>query len=373
MSGPVVCHVTSVHVPTDSRVLYHECRSSAKRYRTLLVCRDDGTPRTIEGVEIIPLSKPANRMARFAGIAQTVRIAENLKADLYHFHDPELLSAMAALAKRTGVPVIYDAHEDYPAAMDQKAWIPRPLRPLAARSADRAERRHVPAMAAVAVADAGLQRRFSAMHDRVVQLDNYPPLDLFPISPRVMSGPPTLAYVGSVSAVRGFYEMLDVLRAIRRTMPDARLLVFGRPTEEVVAGLGSLVDLPAGAVEMRGPVPYGELGTVLREVTVGLSLLRPHPKYESNISMKVFDYMAAGVPYVASDFTPLRAATGGIGGQLVPPGNTEAATAAVLELLGDPAAAIETGLQGRSLVETALNWAESEKRLLDLYRDLLTT
>lgn len=371
-SRPTVCHVTSVHVPTDSRILYHECRSLATRYRTVLVARDAAGSRTLEGVEIAALPPTRGRLARLAATREIVNHAAALEADLYHFHDPELLPSMTALARVSGVPVIYDAHEDYPSAMTQKHWIPAFARLSASRIADRTERHNVPRLSAVVVADAALEHRFAEMNPRVVRLDNYPPLSLFgePVTPP--TGRPTLMYVGSVSAVRGFHDMLAVLAEVRRELPDARLIVYGRPTEEVTAALPSvLAELPDGALEVRGPVPYGDLPSALAEANVGLSLLRPHPKYDHNVSMKVFDYMAAGVPWVASDFAPLREATGGAGGALVAPGDTHAAADAALRLLRDSDAARHDAAAGRALVEARLNWEAVEPRLFALYEELL--
>ncbi len=370
--GVTVCHVTSVHVPVDSRVLYHECRSLATRYRTVLVCRDDGDARELEGVEIVPLPRTKGRLARFAGTRDVVAAAEATGASVFHFHDPELLPAMASLARRSGVPVIYDAHEHYPDAMDQKAWIPAPLRPFVSRWADRLERRHVPAMAAVVTADAALTQRFSAMHDRVVELDNYPPLSLFGAPLEPPAGPPTLIYVGGVSTVRGFFDMVEALLIVREQVPDTRLIVYGRPTEEVSARLPEFsASLPEGALEFRGPVPYGRMREVLAEAHVGLSLLQDHPKYQKNVSMKVFDYMAAGLPYVASDFPPLRAAVGDAGGILVPPSDPAAAASAIVSLLADVDVARTAAASGRALVEQQLNWELMEPRLFALYAQLL--
>jgi glycosyltransferase involved in cell wall biosynthesis len=370
---PVVCHVTSVHVPTDSRILYHECRSLATRYRTVLVCRDDGGPRVIEGVEIAPLPRTRGRLARYLGAGELVRRAEATGADIFHFHDPELLSEMAELARRTGRPVVYDAHEYYPDAMTQKAWIPAPARPLAARWADQVEKRHAPAMAAIVTADAALTARFAELNGRVVELDNYPPLALFPAERETPPGPPTLVYVGSVSAVRGFFDMVEVLRRVRTDLPDARLLIYGRATEEVAPRLTEVIaGLPSGALALHGGIPYGSIGEALAQAHVGMSLLRAHPKYEKNVSMKVFDYMAAGLPYVASDFRPLREATGGVGGRLVAPGDPAAAAEAVLGLLRDSDEAGRTGREGRALVEERLNWERMEPRLFGLYEELLS-
>ena len=279
---------------------------------------------------------------------------------------------MAALGRRTRVPVIYDAHEHYPDAMDQKAWIPAPLRPLAAYAADRLERRHVPAMAAVVTADAALSRRYSEMHDRVVELDNYPPLSLFAKTVVPPAGQPTLVYVGGVSTVRGFFDMAEALMLVRESVPDARLLVYGRPTEEVLARLDEfLATMPTGAIELRGPVAYGQMHEVLTEAHVGLSLLQNHPKYQKNVSMKVFDYMAAGLPFVASDFPPLAKAVGDAGGLLVPPSDPTSAAVAIVRLLTDADAARDAARSGRRLVEEHLNWELMEPRLFELYDELL--
>lgn len=371
-SDRTVCHVTSVHIPLDSRILYHECRSSAMRWRTVLVCRDHDGAREVEGVEIRPIPKARGRIARLLTVNAVVEAAERVGADLYHFHDPELLPAMADLAARTRKPVIYDAHEHYPDAMDQKSWIPVSLRPAAARWADSVERKRVPSMAAIITADVALEQRFSEMHPRVVRLDNYPPLALFGEPHSRTSTSPVLLYVGSVSAVRGFFDMIDVIRRVRLEHQGAKLVVYGRPAEDVASRLHeTLASLPSDAVEMRGPVPYGDLPAVLADATVGLSLLKPHPKYEKNVSMKVFDYMAAGLPYVASDFAPLAEATGGAGGILVPPGDSKAAAGAVLDLLRHPAQLREKSQEGRRVIERGLSWETVEPRLIALYEDLL--
>lgn len=371
---PTVCHVTSAHQPLDSRVLYHECRSLATRYRTVLVCRDDSPSREVEGVEIATVPKAKGRIQRFLGRRELIRVAEELGADLYHFHDPELMEPMLDLGRRTGKPIVYDVHEDYPSAMDQKAWIPSPLRPVAARWADRTEHRCAPHYAAIVVADTALRERFAPLADDVVQLDNYPPLGVLGEALPRPDGPPTMVYVGSVSEMRGFNEMVGVLRGLHATRPDARLVVYGRPTEEVAPQLdGITADFPEGALEFRGPIPYDRLREALAEATVGLSLLRPHPKYEKNVSMKVFDYMALGVPWVASDFAPLRAATEEEGGVLVPPGDVDAATAAVLGIIGDEEHANTLSAAGRAAIESRLNWELVEPRLFALYERLLHT
>lgn len=364
-----VCHVTSVNIPTDGRILYHECRSLARRWRTVLVCRDDSESRLLEGVEIVTMPRRGGRLRRWLEVRRVVALAEAQGAQLYHFHNIELVPAMARFAARTGLPVIYDAHEHHPDAMFTKSYIPAPLRRLAAVMTERTERRHVPRFDAVVVADEALERRYEHLGARrVLRLYNFPPLDLFP--PRTAEPPaaPTLVYVGSISEVRGYDDMLETIRLVRLEIPDARLVLVGTPTEEVAARIGRM---DSEAVTLLPPVPYGEIAGVMQQATVGLSLLRDIPKFQKNVPTKVFDYMAAGIPYVSTDLAPVRTLTGGTGGRLVPPGDAAAAARAAIDLLRSPAAAREAAAAGRALIEQRLNWDALEPALFALYDDLL--
>lgn len=364
-----ICHVTSVNIPTDGRILYHEARSIAKRWRTVLVCRDNSEPRVLEGVEIVTVPKRGGRIRRWLEVRKVLALAEAQHAALYHFHNIELVPAMARFRKRVGVPVIYDAHEHHPDAMMTKTYIPAPLRRLTAALTDSTERRHVPAFDAVVTADDALQERYLALGaKRALCLHNFPPLDLFPPAEVAPPAVPTLLYVGSISEVRGFSEMLETIALVRAEVPEAQLVLVGTPTEEVASRLG---EVDPGAVRLLAPVPYGEIAGVMRGASVGLSLLRDIPKFQKNLPTKVFDYMASGIPYVSTDLRPVRALTGGVGGRLVAPGDPAAAATAVLELLRNPAAAAAAGGEGRALIEQRLNWDALEPRLFALYDELL--
>jgi len=368
-TSPTVCHVTSVNIPTDGRILYHECRSLARRWRTVLVCRDDSAPRTLEGVEIVTMPRRGGRLRRWLEVRRVVKLAEAQGAQLYHFHNIELVPAMARFARRTGLPVIYDSHEHHPDAMMTKTYIPGPLRRFVAWRVDRTERRHVPQFDAVVVADEALERRYEQLGARrVLRLDNFPPLDLFPLRAAEPPAVPTLIYVGSISEVRGYDDMLETIRLVRREVPDALLVLVGTPTEEVTVR-AALVD--SDAVRFVPPVPYGEIASVMQQASMGLSLLRDIPKFQKNVPTKVFDYMAAGIPYVSTNLIPVRALTAGVGGRLVPPGDPAAAAEAAVELLRAPAVAREVAAAGRALIEQRLNWEALEPGLFALYEELL--
>src|SRR5438132_14036182 len=131
MTGIKVVHLTSVHSATDVRIFKRECRALAEGgYRVTLVAphlRDE----IIDDVCIKAVPLPRNRLWRM--LATTWRVygeAVRQDADLYHFHDPELILA-ALLLRARKKKVVFDVHEDVPRQVLETEWLPRPSRSLA--------------------------------------------------------------------------------------------------------------------------------------------------------------------------------------------------------------------------------------------------
>lgn len=83
---------SSVHSHNDSRVFYKEAVSLARAgYRVELHALADFEQREEQGVKIIGLPRPKNRVARLLSGWRLFRRARSSGADRFHFHDPELL------------------------------------------------------------------------------------------------------------------------------------------------------------------------------------------------------------------------------------------------------------------------------------------
>ncbi|HEU4864490.1 MAG TPA: glycosyltransferase, partial [Candidatus Limnocylindria bacterium] len=88
---------------------------------------------------------------------------------------------------------------------------------------------------------------------------------------------------------------------------------------------------------------------------------------------KLFQYMAAGLPVVASDFPQVREVVVGAGcGVVVDTRRPAEIARGINALLADPESARAMGERGRRAVEERFNWATSARALLDVYRRLIS-
>jgi glycosyltransferase involved in cell wall biosynthesis len=371
MASARVLHLAPAHATFDTRVFVKECRTLADAgYQVSLVVRHDRAE-SVDGVRIVPLPPWRSRAGRFiANPWRCLRIALRERADLYHFHDAEMLPVGALLAL-LGRTVVYDSHEDLPRLARDRVWIPRPLRSVASWLVALVERLVTPLFAAVVSAEDEGAKRFGG--ERVVVIRNYVLRDEFDTTEPVdwASRRNTMIYVGAMSHQRGAVEMVEVVEALADI--DARLTLIGTMN---VSGLeAELRALPGWSrVDYLG---FGDRATVMKELArarVGLVLWHPTRKHaEGAVPVKLFEYLAAGIPVIASDFPAIREVLGPCDvGVLVDPLDVDQIAEVARQLLADPARAAEMGRKGRELVRDHYTWDSQAPLLLDLYRRILS-
>ena len=104
----------------------------------------------------------------------------------------------------------------------------------------------------------------------------------------------------------------------------------------------------------------------------GLVTLHPVINYLDALPIKMFEYMAAGIPVIASDFPLWREiVVGNQCGLCVDPMDPAAIARAIDHLAQHPDEACQMGENGRRAVLEKFNWAVEEKKLIQLYEDLL--
>jgi hypothetical protein len=107
-----VCILTSVHPVFDTRIFQKEAKTLKEAgYKVVLIAQHE-KEEIVDGIKIIPLKKSKNRFWRIVDDWKLLQKALREKANIYHFHDPELIPFIILLKIRTEAKIIYDVHED---------------------------------------------------------------------------------------------------------------------------------------------------------------------------------------------------------------------------------------------------------------------
>lgn len=373
VTGPLrkAVHLTSVHPVTDTRIRAKECATLAEAgWQVVLVAPHEG-PDAPDGVRLHRLPPPGNRLMRFLRTSlQVYRAARAERGDVYHFHDPELLGVGLVL-QWGGARVVYDVHEDAPATMAYKHYMPRAIRPMLAWVISNVERAAARRLSAVVAATPAIRDRFIGSARRVELVQNFPRTEesAFPLSTPYRQRRPWVAYLGVVSRARGIFEMVDAMGRLPPPL-GARLQLAGLFSPLTIRQQVSR--LPGWrAVDVHGVVGHTEAVRLLDSVRVGLVLLHPERNYLVAYATKMFEYMAAGIPVVASDFPLWRRIVSEAGcGLLTNPLDPDAIAQAIGYLLEHPVEAEAMGERGRRAVQDRFNWETEAVKLLDLYAEL---
>src|SRR5579862_49769 len=370
-----VVHLTTVHVARDVRILGKECKSLARAGYdvTFLGCFDQDASEG--GVRIRGLGSAKGRMSRMLWAPwKMYREALRQNAAIYHFHDPELL-LVGVLLRLKGKQVIYDAHEDVSADIAVKHYLPGFVRGPVARMVSALEKMCVRKFSGVVTATTPIAERFRGINSRTVVVHNYPELaELASPSDRPWSSRKmAVAYVGSIAADRGAGEMVKAMALLPGSSAEVSLELAGHFSPASLQD--ELANLPGWEkVRVHGVLGRPEVAKLLGEVRAGLVVLSATPGFLHSAPIKLFEYMSAGIPVIASDFSGFREiVVGRECGQVVDAADPKKIAEAIDYLLANPGEAEQMGQRGRRAVEEKYNWASEEQKLLKLYEDVETS
>lgn len=362
-----IAHLTSAHPRHDIRIFVKECCTLARAGHDVTLVVADGLGDEIRnGVRIHDVgARTGGRLRRMtATVDKVYRAACALKPDLVHFHDPELLFAALKL-KKQGIRVVYDVHEDLPRQILAKYWIPGVLRPVCSRGFEALENRAARRFDAVVTSTPHIRERFAPLNARTIDVCNYPILEELVRDTPWDSRRNEVCYLGGISRIRGIGPIVEALPQVA-----ARLNLAGLWSE---AGLRAELEARPGwsRVNDLGVLDRHGVGDVLARSKVGLVTLFPTPNYVDALPIKLFEYMAAGMPVVASDFPLWRGIVEDAGcGVLVDPQDPDAIAAAINRLLADDEQAAAMGASGRRAVMAKYSWTVEGDKLVALYRTL---
>jgi glycosyltransferase involved in cell wall biosynthesis len=371
MQTVTVAHLTSVHRRYDPRIFAKQCTSLAKHgFKVFLVVADGKGDENQHGVLITDVGVILGRVNRILKTTANVyKKALSLNADIYHLHDPELIPIGLKL-KRLGKIVIFDSHEDVPKQMLGKPYLNAFLRRQLAYWLALYERFACKRLNAIVAATPYIRDKFLVINANSIDINNFPLLGELETDAGWHNKGNYVCYIGGIARNRGICEVVKALESVKS---GTRLQLGGyfidpkvEPEVKQYAGWQSVDEL--------GYVDRSQVKAVLSKSIAGLVTLHPFVHFLDALPVKMFEYMSAGLPVIASNFSLWQEIVlENNCGLCVDPQDANAIAEAIDYLATHPNIAAEMGQNGRKAVMAKYNWQVEEQKLLTLYEKLANT
>lgn len=364
-----VVHLTSAHSRFDVRIFFKECLSLKEaNYKVSLIVADGKGNEIKDGICIFDVGKPKGRIERM--LATTIHMfskACDLDADIYHLHDPELILIGLEL-KRMGKKVVFDAHEDLPKQTLSKPYLNKTGLILLSHILKFFEKVVCRYFDAIVAATPFICNKFLKINKNTIDVNNFPILGELESSVPWSEKRNQVCYIGGIDAIRGIKELIGAMALINT---DSKLCLAGNFSDDKFA-IEMKTQKGWRQVNEVGFIDRNGVKNVMKESVAGLVTLHPIINYLDSLPIKMFEYMAAGLPVVASDFPLWREIIEkNHCGICVNPLDSAAIAKAIDWLVEQPVESENMGKNGKAAVYKEYNWQNEQKKLLRLYNRLL--
>lgn len=363
-----IVHLTSAHPRYDTRIFVKQCCSLAKRYDTYLVVADGKGNEVNNQVKILDVGKFTGRKNRMLNAPKAIfEKALSLDAEIYHLHDPELIPIGLKL-KKMGKKVFFDAHEDLPNQIMSKHYLNPISKKIIAFLVKAYEKYACAKLDGVVAATPFIRDKFLKINKNTIDINNYPKLEEFSSIPTDTLKGNQVCYIGGLADVRGIVEMVQ---AINSTQSEAKLVLAGDFSDKNLEQ--SVMEIEGWEkVNFLGYVGRNEIKNTLASSIAGLVVLHPTRSYLDSLPVKMFEYMCAGIPVIASEFPLWRSIVNDAQcGVCVDPLKPHEIAKAIDYFVNNPDKARVMGEQGRAAVLEKYNWSIEENKLLNFYSSIL--
>lgn len=349
----------------------------------------------VQGIKVIRITLPKDLARRALGLLwfrllavdpfwgkPLNRTVEREGIEAIHVHDLPMVKTAWRVARRFGIPVVADLHENYPEAvkvwgrnMRQKLvlgsvgfWTR--LETLSVRQADTV-------LTVVDEAKEHYVRDCGVPSEKVIVLmntedpDYFCSLDIDHEIVRRYQPYFAILYVGGFGPHRGIQTAISAMPMILTEVNRARLVLVGSGSNEAhlkeLAKDKGVLD----AVDFTGQEPFSLVPSYIAASDVCIVPHIASGHTDTTIPHKLFQAMAMAKPVVVSSARPLERIVRQTGaGMVYPSGNADAFAEAVIRLCRDNDLTRRLGEAGRKAVESKYNWEVEGQKLVALYRNL---
>lgn len=360
-----VCHMTSVHLRDDNRIVRKQCQSLLKEgFIVNLVVADGNGDEIKDGILIFDVGPTiGGRIKRFIFTSKRVyQKAKDLDCDIYHFHDPDLIRFGNRLL-RAGKKVIYDVHEDVAKQTFSKDYIPKLLQPFLAFVIRLYENYYASKFSYISTATAFINERFVKLNRNSVCISNFPILNELVSSHDWSLKKNEIVYIGGIARIRGIVELIESLDKTKIMLN----LAGDFENTELEEQCKSYINWKQ--VNYSGFVNRENVRKILENSRIGIVTFHPLPNHIDAQPNKMFEYMSASIPVIASNFPLWKSIIEGNNcGICVNPKDPKEIAEAINYLIENDEIAKKMGENGRRAVMDKYNWETEEEKLIAIYK-----
>lgn len=195
--------------------------------------------------------------------------------------------------------------------------------------------RHAETVLAISARVAEEVEGFGVPRDRIVDVGTGIDTELFsPEGERLELGGPAFVYAGTMSEIQGAGVFVDAFARIAEEFPTARLVFFGRGTEE--HELRERAARISDRIEFRGQVDGATVAAAFRGALAGLASVRPNSGYDFAYATKAFASVGCAAPVLYAGVGAAREPIAANGLGVVADWDPEAVAGAMRRLLAEP-------------------------------------
>jgi glycosyltransferase involved in cell wall biosynthesis len=370
MNSLRICHVTVVHPWDDARIL--------ERGIQVTLIAPVPAEMTVEGVQMLPAGL-RNKIGRLVAAPCLLLKLRRARAAIYHFHDPELLPWMYLFQRCVpSAAVIYDVHEYYPEQLKFHNYLGRPLlNSLMSRVVRQVEPRLARGLRGVIGVTEPIAARFENGKARIAVIRNVAKLKAIPPRGKLRDPfeEPQIVVGSYLTPSRYVEELIEAIGLLKNRGLKLRLLVVGRPWPPGYAGRLRTVAARCqihDQVLFLDRVPFECFQRFISQSCLGMVLMAPLVHHQLTVPIRLFEFMAHGLPIIASDLPEVARVIRDAGcGILIDSAHPTVLADAMENLLRDREMAQLLGANGRKAVEDRYCWERELDILIAFYHSLV--
>jgi len=365
---------TSVHPNHDSRIVKQVNSLQNAGYNCTLVAPWAGHERNY-GFKESYFERKVGMVGRILAQLIFLRVALVFKWNFIHFHDFDTVPAAILLRLLTWRRIIYDVHENYGEEVMMREYIPMPLRRPLRWIVNGIEWLGVLIIGRLVVVVPVQVQRFRRWGCRKITLvRNYASVEMAPRDPVDHIKMQQEGYVISTSGQNVNYGALLILdTAAILAKSGFPVSIRGIDRFEGSASLKNIlldriIDEDIHNFKLLPRVAPHAIGSYLGLSAIGLSIRLDTPNMRQGIPTKLFEYMAYGIPIIATDVGyQADIVNESKAGVVIPADSAEALADAILSLWQDPELRARLGNKGREAFFSDYCWEAEVIKLVDFY------